>query len=160
MYVCVSHVCLVPEGVRRGHQIPWIRTYRLLWAAMWCLEQNPGLWESPWPLGHLRSPWAYFLLAIISNLVAISPLNKKHHNKNKHSFDWGCGSVGRSLLQKHPVLDSPVPPNQAWWPRLIIPALGSWKQEDQKVQGHPCLCNSVFGASLDDVRYIVSKENK
>lgn len=30
MYVCVSHVCLVPEGVRRGHQIPWIRTYRLL----------------------------------------------------------------------------------------------------------------------------------
>lgn len=41
IFVCASHVCLVLEGVKRGHQIPWICEL-----PCGCLDQNPGLWES------------------------------------------------------------------------------------------------------------------
>lgn len=42
VYVYVSHVCLVPTQVRRGHWTPWNWGYRQLRAAMWVLELNLG----------------------------------------------------------------------------------------------------------------------
>lgn len=32
MYVYVLHVCLVPTEIRKGHWMPWDRSYRWLWA--------------------------------------------------------------------------------------------------------------------------------
>jgi hypothetical protein len=41
MDVCVSHMCLVPAELRRGHWIPWNWSYRQLLAALWVLGAKP-----------------------------------------------------------------------------------------------------------------------
>lgn len=41
MYVCVPHLCLVPIGVIRGHQIPWKWSCcRQFWATMWTKPEH------------------------------------------------------------------------------------------------------------------------
>lgn len=45
MYICVSHLNLVSMEARREHWILWNWSHRLLLAAMWVLELNPGLPE-------------------------------------------------------------------------------------------------------------------
>lgn len=45
------HVCAMPAEARRWSLIPWDLSYRLLWAATWCWEPNPGpLKENQVPL--------------------------------------------------------------------------------------------------------------
>lgn len=38
----ISIMCVVPFEVKRGDQIPWSWSYKLLWANMWVLEMNSG----------------------------------------------------------------------------------------------------------------------
>lgn len=59
MYVCVSHVCLVPMETRRGIR-SFVRAvtdgYEL--AALWVLQNQPGPLEEP----QVLYPWLKILL--------------------------------------------------------------------------------------------------
>ena len=58
-YVCASHVYLVLEEVRRGHQSPW--SYKWLWATVWMLGmESRSFVRASKPLNH----WAISLVPI------------------------------------------------------------------------------------------------
>lgn len=58
-YMCTSCV-YEPVEIRKRHRIPWVRSYKWLWATMWLLGIEPRSFAKVgdkcyWPLSHLSS---------------------------------------------------------------------------------------------------------
>lgn len=74
----VLQMCAVPEGTRRGHCIPWNKSYGWLWISMWVLEiktKSPGLVQCSKLLNGLSSSLA---LRSYTNLSHFTFLRQKH----------------------------------------------------------------------------------
>lgn len=74
----VLQMCAVPAGTRRGHCIPWNKSYGWLWISMWVLEiktKSPGLVQCSKLLNGLSSSLA---LRSYTNLSHFTFLRKEH----------------------------------------------------------------------------------
>ena len=75
-YVCVPLAILMSTKARRGNQIPWIWSYRWLWATVWILgTESGGCRRAPQCfelLSHLSvSPGSYFNFTLLMYFVSV-----------------------------------------------------------------------------------------
>ena len=74
----VLQMCAVPAGTRRGHCIPWNKSYGWLWISMWVLEikpKSPGLVQCSKLLNSLSSSLA---VRSYTNLSHFTFLRQEH----------------------------------------------------------------------------------